>query len=104
MKSLPLLGRGIPGIPVKARALVSQTSPLLALYGIGQLLPGCLTRITHRHIHIFMGVITLRVMAHHNVTPWQMKPESHMIHITLMMMVVTTLNSDYATHDRRKEG
>jgi hypothetical protein len=57
------------------------------------------TRVSHRYIHIFMRVITLRIVGHLNIKARQVQPNRYVIEITLMVVPMPPLDNHLAPHD-----
>jgi hypothetical protein len=65
-------------------------------------LPPCrVARITHRHIHILVRMVTLRIMTHNDISSWKMDSNRNVVHISLMMVSMPPFYRHRTVHHRR---
>jgi hypothetical protein len=79
-----------------------SSTPLLAPYYLRQLFSRCFARVTHGNVQVLMSVVTLGVMTDDDISSRKMKPQRHMVQISLVMMMVASLNGHRAAHNCRE--
>jgi uncharacterized membrane protein YagU involved in acid resistance len=91
----------LPPLRSIIETLLLMLSPLATMFANeGVELPSSgLAGISHRHIHILMSVIALRIVRYNYVTSWEVNTKGDVIEVALVMVAMPALNRHRSVHN-----